>query len=145
MGFSVSGSAALIFAAILVSAGAWYTATAEGVERVGDARADSADRALETRNARLNVTAATYDAGADTLTVAVENTGAAQLTLSGTDLLVDGRYVAGWQPGATVAGQADTDLWLAGETVEIEVSRPAAPDRVKVVAANGVADTAEVS
>lgn len=141
MGFSVSGSAALVFAAALIAFGAWHTAAANSFERVQAAQDDRADAALETANAAVNVTNASSDG--TTLTVTAENEGAAQFRLSRTDLVVDGRYVDGWQDGATVAGDADTDLWLPGETLEVSLSRDA--DRVKLVANNGVADTAEVT
>jgi flagellar protein FlaF len=139
MGFSVSGAAAIIFAAMFISFGAWYTATADSFERVSEAREDRTDAVRDAGNADLNVTQATYGGG--DLTVAVENTGATQFTLAGTDLLVDGRYVTGWQSNATVAGLDDTDLWLSGETVSVTLSVSSQPDRVKVVAAHGVSDT----
>ena len=141
MGFSVSGAAALVFAAALIAFGAWHTAAADSFERVQAAEDDRADAALETANAAINITDASSDGS--TLTVTVENTGPAQLRLSRTDLLVDGRYVDGWQDTATVAGDADTDLWLAGETLELTVSGD--PDRVKLVTTNGVADTTAVT
>lgn len=141
MGFSVSGAAALVFAAALIAFGAWHTAAANSFERVQAAEDDRADAALETANAAVEVTGAESDGS--TLTVTAENTGAAQLRLSHTDLLVDGRYVDGWRDGATVDGDADTDLWLAGETLELSVDGDA--DRVKLVTTNGVADTAEVT
>jgi len=141
VGFSVSGAAALVFAAALIAFGAWHTAAANSFERVQAAEDDRADAALETANAAVEVTGAESDGS--TLTVTAENTGAAQLRLSHTDLLVDGRYVDGWRDGATVDGDADTDLWLAGETLELSVDGDA--DRVKLVTTNGVADTAEVT
>lgn len=144
MGFSVSSAAALIFAGMFVAFGVWHTATANSFERVSEAEAARTDAVLAQQNTALNVTTASYDAGADELTVAVENAGASQLRLSTTDLLVDGDYVTGWQDGASVAGDGATDLWLGGETVTITLSRTSQPGRVKVVAATGVAATAEV-
>jgi flagellar protein FlaF len=145
MGFSVSGAAAIIFASMFVAFGMWYTAAANGFERVADAETEQTDGTLEQRNTHVEITTASYDNGTDTLTVAAVNRGASQLSLSGTDLLVDGRYVEGWQTPATVESNGVTDLWLAEETLTISLSRASQPDRVKVVTASGVADTAEVT
>lgn len=143
MGFSVSGAAVIIFAAFLVAFGMWSTATANGFERVSEAEADRTDGLLEGQNTAIEITSATWN-GSD-LTVDVENTGPAQLRLSTTDLLIDGRYESDWESGATVAGDGDTDLWLTGETATITVALDSEPDRVKVVTESGVADTSGVT
>lgn len=145
MGFSVSGSAAIVFVGLLIAFGTWHTATANNFERVSDAQADRTDAAVEQRNTRVAVVAATYDGTAEELTVRVNNTGAAQLRLSTSDLLVDGEYVSNWQSGATVDGDGATDLWLSGEQLEVVLSRTTQPDRVKLATESGVADTAEVT
>jgi len=144
MGFSVSGAAAIIFASMFIAFGAWYGAASNSFERVNEARQLQADDVRETRNTHVAISEATYDAGTDQLTVVVDNTGGSQLTLNGTDLLVDGRYVEGWQADATVEGDGSTDLWLAGEALTITVPRSSQPDRVKVVTDTGVSNTSEV-
>lgn len=145
MGFSVSGSAAIIFVGMFIAFGMWYTAAADSFERVSDAEADRTDAAIEQRNTHVAVAGASYDADAEQLTVQVDNTGASQLRLSTTDLVVDGAYEANWQSNATVAGASDTDLWLSGERLTITVAATSQPDRVKVVTETGVADTAGVT
>lgn len=145
MGFSVSGSAAIIFAALFITFGMWYTASANSFERVSEAEADRTDAVRAAGSSGVDITAATYSATSGDLTVTVENTGAAQLTLESTDLLVDGQYRDGWQDTATVDGNGDTRLWLGSEQVTLTVSLPSQPDRVKVVAETGVSDTAGVS
>jgi flagellar protein FlaF len=145
MGFSVSGSAAIIFAALFIAFGMWYTASANTFEQMNDAHADRTDAVKATSSSGVEITGATYDATADELTVTVENTGAAQLGLDSTDLLVDGQYQEGWQDAATVEGNADTRLWLGSEQVTITLALSNQPDRVKVVAETGVSDTAGVS
>jgi flagellar protein FlaF len=146
MGFSVSGAAAVIFAAMFISFGMWYTASANSFEQVTEAKADRTDAAVETMSADVEITSATYNAsGNEELVVAVNNTGATQLDLDSTDLLVDGEYRSGWQGAATVDGNADTRLWLGAEQLRITLSLPARPDRVKIVTETGISDTAEVS
>ena len=141
MGFSVSGAAAVIFATMFLTFGMWYTASANSFERVTEAENARSDTVLETRNTAISITNVTYNSSADELTVAVENTGAAQLSVESTDLLVNGQYQTGWAESATVAGK-DTRLWLAGETLSMTVAATTEPSRVKVATENGVSTTA---
>ncbi len=146
MGFSVSGSAAVVFVGLFLAFGMYHSATANSFERVSDAEEARSDDLLESRNTALNVTNASYDNSANELTVEVNNTGAAQLRVSHTDLLVDGQYQTGWADAATVAGDADTDLWLTGEQLSVTLTGISSqPDHVKVVTGTGVAVTAEVT
>lgn len=145
MGFSVSGSAALVFAGLFVAFGMWHTATANSFERVSEAEADRTDAVLAQQNTELAIVTASYDGGADELTIDVENTGATELRLSRTDLVVDGAYVTGWRDGATVDGDGGTDLWLGGETLTVVLDRTSQPSRVKVITERGVADASGVS
>lgn len=145
MGFSVSGAAAIIFATMFVTFGMWVTASTNSFEAVSDAESDRSDRALEAQNTEISIVNVTYDATAEELTVLVNNTGAAQLSVASTDLLVDGEYQSGWEDTATVAGK-NTRLWLAGEQLAITVTTPTEPDRVKISTENGVsAATTEVT
>lgn len=145
MGFSVSGAAAVIFVGGFIAFGMLYTASANGFEHVAEAEDDRTDGALEQQNTAIEIASASYDDGADELTVLVDNAGTAQLRLSTSDVLVDGTYATGWRANASAAGQDDTDLWLSGERATIPVWATSQPDRVKVVTASGVADTAEVT
>jgi len=141
MGFSVSGAAAIIFASLFIAFGMWYSAGMNSFERVTEAQNDRTDTVLDTRNTDVEIVAAEYNAsGTDELSVRIDNTGAAQLSVSETDLLVDGSYEDEWV-SSTVDGNPDTDLWLAGEQLVINVSLAAAPERVKVVSETAVADT----
>lgn len=145
MGFSVSGSAAIIFVSLFIAFGAWYTASANSFEQISEAEAASTDTALADRNTRMSLASATYNATTDELTIRANNTGASQLSLAATDLLVDGRFVSGWAGNATVEGNVDTAVWLSGETLEIPLSRSSQPSRVKLVTQTGVAATTEVT
>ena len=140
MGFSVSGAAAIIFATMFVTFGMWYTATTNSFETVTDAESAQSDTVLETQNTGIAVANVTYNATSDELTVRIDNTGVAQLSVESTDLLVDGRYQTGWVDTATVAG-TDTRLWLSGETLTMTVPTPTEPTRVKVATENGVSVT----
>ena len=145
MGFSVSGSAAIIFVAAFIGFGMFYSATANGFEQVTDAREDQQDRLLEQQNTGISIISATWNSdGNDELVVAVNNTGSTTLSVSDTDLLVDNDYQAGFE--TTVDGDGSTDVWAPGTQLTITVtSLDSRPDRVKVIAENGIADTRVVS
>jgi flagellar protein FlaF len=142
MGFSVSGSAAILFIAAFVSVGMLYSAAYNGYERVQDADDSYGERVLEQRNTVVNVSNASYnETGDELLTVNVTNEGSTTLAVNKTDLLVDGVYQArdsyeDW----SVDGANDTDVWLPGETLSITVN-VTAPTRVKVVTSPGVTAT----
>ncbi|MFB6073220.1 MAG: fla cluster protein FlaF [Halobacterium sp.] len=144
MGFSVSGSAAILFIAAFVSVGILYSAAYNGYERVQEADDRHGERVLERRNTHIdvvNTTYVTYKNADDQLTVNVTNNGTTSLSVNETDLLVDGTFVSrdnyySWN----VAGQSDTSLWLPGETYSITVNVTSVPDHVKVVTSTGVAD-----
>ncbi|MFY4812767.1 flagellin [Haloarcula sp. AONF1] len=145
MGFSVSGSAAIIFVAAFIGFGMFYSATANSFERVNDAREDQRDRLLDQQNTDISLVSVTWNAsGNDNLVVTIDNTGSETLSVEATDLLVDNEYRTGY--GTTVDGDGSTDVWASQERLEITVSSLGSqPDRVKVVAENGIAETMVVS
>lgn len=140
MGFSVSGSAAIIFVAIFLAFSTAYTASANGFERMTDAKTAVDEEALERQNTALSVANVTYDGGTDTLSVDVVNEGTTGLSVNATDLLVDNAYRDNFT-ARRVGGDNSTDLWLPGEQLHLELTTPTRPDRVKIVSGPGVAVT----
>lgn len=139
MGFSVSASAAILFATMFIAMGMLYPAVANGAELVTDARADSADTLLDQQNTAIAIESVEYNATTTTVTVAVDNTGTTELPVSGTDALVNNIYRT--PSSTTVEGNSATDLWLPGErlTLELDVSLTAdGSNRVVVVTSHGV-------
>lgn len=145
MGFSVSGSAAIIFVAAFIGFGMFYTATANSVEQINDARDDRSDRTLDRQNTEIEIVTAVWNAsGDDNLDVEVDNAGATELSVEDTDLLVDGVYQTGYD--TSVETNSGTDIWAPQQTLTLTVTgRSSQPNNVKVVAENGVADTQVVS
>lgn len=142
MGFSVSGSAAILFIAAFVSVGILYSAAFNGYEQIQDAEDASDERVLNAKNTAIEVANVTYDASEDTMTVNVTNNGSTTLSVSGTDLVSNGSYVTNSAYlNTSVDGNNETDLWLPGETYSLTVSQSPKPDRIKVVTSNGVAAT----
>lgn len=144
MGFSVSGAAAIIFVSLFIAFGVWFTAASNSFGMVTDAQNDRAVGALEAGNTDIEIASATYNATTNTLTVEANNTGTTELSLTKTDLLVDGVYVSDWEQNATVENVSDTDLWLAGEQLSLSIEQDESPDRVKLATPSGVAASAEV-
>lgn len=136
MGFSVSASVAIIVVGLAISFTTIYPIADAGYERVTDARSDSTDDLLDQQNTAIELSSLSYDGGAGTLTVKVNNTGTTTLSVSDTDLVVDNEYSEGT---TTVDGNAETDLWHPGETLTVEVDGVSArPDRVRLVTEHGI-------
>lgn len=138
MGFSVSGATAVILIGGVIAFSFAFTAANNGFEQLSDAHDDRAERLLSQQNTGVEVASATYDADADRLTVVANNTGAAELSVERTTLLVDGSYTV--PDDASVDGDGATDLWLPGEQLTLEATVTSQPDRVKVATETGVAD-----
>lgn len=139
MGFSVSGSAALIFVAAFIGFGMFYSATANSAEMVNDAREAQSDRQLERTNTAIEITTVNYDSTSNYLNITVENTGATELSVSDVDVLADNSYQTGYR--TAVEGDTGTDLWLPQETLAINASLSSQPSQVKIVTGPGVAAT----
>jgi len=147
MGFSVSASVAILFAAMLIGFGMFHSAAFDTVERVTDARSDARDDLLVQQNTAINVTGAVFFSSNNTTRVTVDNDGATTLKVSETDLLLDNEYRTDFD--SEVAGNAATDLWQPGEELLLRGDAPSIDPanetvRVKVVSGPGVADGAEV-
>ncbi|QGN07193.1 flagellin [Halorhabdus sp. CBA1104] len=140
MGFSVSASVAIIFAATLIAFGMFHTAAFNTVERVTDARNAAEDDLLTQQNTAIAVHNATYYDANNSLIVTVNNTGASELTVDGTDLIVDNDYQTSFAE-RSVDGDTGTGLWLPGEQLRYNVSATSQPDRIKIVSGPGVAST----
>lgn len=138
MGFSVSGSAAVIFIGFIVAFTTAYPVVADGYEQVRSAEDAADEDALAQRNTDIAITNTSYDAGNDTLVVEAENDGTTELALAATDLLVDNVYRTG---NRSVEGDAGTGIWLPGETLTITVENVTArPNRVTLITEHGVSE-----
>ncbi|WP_254762004.1 flagellin [Natrinema marinum] len=139
MGFSTSGATAIIFVGVLVAAGIAVPVLQTAQEERRTAIAERDDRALAMRNTAIEVASWSYnESGNDDFTMDVNNTGSTVLSVSETDLLVDGVYQGSY--ATSVDGTADRELWQPGETLTVTVST-SRPDRVKIVTEHGIADT----
>ncbi|ESS08470.1 MAG: putative archaeal flagellar protein F [uncultured archaeon A07HN63] len=155
MGFSISAATALIFASLFLAFGIFYPAMANGYERVEEADAAKADQNLD--QAQTDITFVSSSSKTQMgqnklqeLIVNINNTGQTTLTVSEIDILVNGDYIE-WTNGDTndevrteVENDQVTDLWLPGETIEIEYGAQTGfvdknpPYNYKIVTEHGV-------
>lgn len=134
MGFSVSASAAIIFLSAFMAFGMLYPAVANGYEQVTESHADATDRDLAQQNTAIQLSNTSYADG--NLSVDVENAGTTALSVEATDVLVNNTYRSA--VSSQVEGDANTDLWLPGETLTVTVSAASNDGRVTVVTEHGV-------
>jgi len=133
VGFSVSGSAVIIFVGMMVAAGIAVPALVGSMGALADSQGEQVDRGIDTLNTEFEVTSATYnESGQDKLKVNLTNTGSTTLTLEGTSVLIDGEI----RPGLTGTG-----LWLPGDPLTITTGESSKPSSVKIVVENGIAET----
>jgi flagellar protein FlaF len=136
MGFSVSGSAVVLFAGLLVAFGVLSTAAAEHQERVSGAEDAQSDRVLDVKNTAVTITDASWNGNA--VNVDLRNDGSRSLRLSELSVVLDGTH----ETFSTSHG----DLVRPGEVAQITVDDvQTQPTRVKAITALGLADTSGVT
>lgn len=163
MGFSVSGSFAVIAIGTFIAVGMFYGAASNGAEKVTDSQADAFDERLEQQNTAINITRAEWDTTltTNTLIIDIKNTGSTTLKVNDTDYVVDNEFIThheiedGTASSESVDGDSTTDIWLPGETLHVEISTliidnidnpdVESPDRVRIVTGPGIVDSKEVT
>ncbi len=150
MGFSVSAGTAIILIAAFASVGMLYTTAYNGYEQVQDASEIEQESDLAALNTAITITNITHNSSADPhyVNVTATNDGSATLSVSATDLLLNGTYKANVSHtistnGNTLTAGADgTDLWQPHESLTITVRENVTePIGVKLVAETGVSVT----
>lgn len=139
MGFSTSGSMAILFVGVLVAISTAYPMMSAANERVQTAVDDRGERSLSQRNSDIELANVTYNETTDVLVVRVNNTGSRALSVDDTDVLVDGQFQQGY--ATSVDGDGSRSIWAPGETLRVELSTSTRPGRVKVVTEFGIAET----
>ncbi len=150
MGFGTSGSALVIFAALFIAMSTLYTATANTVEEVDEARQDTDEYQRTVQNTNIEVVEATWNTTSSNLTIAVNNTGETTLSVGRVDVVAEDDYLASSDFERSEVDGRSTDTWRPGEQLVLEdedslAGITQAPDRVKVVTGPGIADTVSVT
>lgn len=152
MGFSVSASFAVAVIAGFIALGMLYPAVSGSFEAVSQASQDAGDRRLNAINTDIDITTACYDAGADRIQLAVENTGSTGLGLNRTVVLIDNLVQLSFDE-RDVDGIAGTAVWAPGETANINYTYTGQsnlesvdpdPQRLTVATEHGVVDSKAV-
>lgn len=142
MGFSVSGSAAIIFIGVIVAAGVAIPSLVGSFGSLAGAQGEQVDRGVDTLNTEFVIGSAAYDNGTNQLELQLNNTGSTTLSVNGTSVLIDGVIPSDGNVTTDVDGDPNTDLWLPGGTLTITIDGvETKPARVKIVAENGIAET----
>ena len=141
VGFSVSGSAAIVFVGVMVAAGIAVPSLVGSMGALADSQGEQVDRGIDALNTEFEITSATYDSNNTELALELRNTGSTTLGVNETSVLVDGTIQRDADIQSTdVDGDSTAALWLPGQTLTIEIDY-SGPNRVKVVAENGIAET----
>lgn len=130
---------AVLFVGVLIAISTAYPMMSAANERVQTAVDDRSDRSLSQRNSDIALWNVTYNDTTDALVLRVNNTGSRALSVTETDVLVDGAFSQGY--ATSVGGDGSRTVWLPGETLRVELSTSTRPDRVKVVTEFGIAET----
>lgn len=144
MGFSVSGSAAIVFVGVLLAGSILYPTISNSFDQINTAQSEYNQDVRAMRDTDITIRTASYNKTNDTLSIVVENTGTTSLTVNNTDVLVDNNYTATYA-NQSVEGVSDANLWLEGENLRIEIETKDTPNRVKIATRFGVQATAEVA
>jgi len=147
VGFSVSGSFAILVVASFIAFGMLHSAGTNGFERVTAATHSSYERGIDSQNTAINITGVNYQSS--NLDVNVTNTGSTALSINATDVIVAGVYHDRTEADfkwIEVVGDPNTELWLPGDTlyVRIYLTGLQSGDHVKIVTEHGIADEAVV-
>jgi archaellum component FlaF (FlaF/FlaG flagellin family) len=121
MGFSVSATMAIFFAAFLILFSILYSSLNDAFDSVTDSFDDKYDSMDEKLQTQVQILEVYYVKETDSLKVTVQNTGSIVLDMSKVDIIINGSLVA--SPSMNVSGKT-TDVWLPLETLTVTVPNP---------------------
>lgn len=150
---------AIVGFSILVVFGVLYASGWGAFEGFQDAKEEELAADAERFGTDFVVTELLWDEGEplvdgdERLILEVNNTGSTTLSASGTDLVIDGRYVPYDSENVTVTVDGtDTDVWNPGttlrivvddgfirDTFDLDLTADAKPDRIRFVTGPGIA------
>lgn len=154
MGFSVSGATALLFVALLISFGTFYTATMGAMDQIQDAEVDTQEDNIETLNTEIELGTAVYNTtDPSELTITANNTGAQSLQTEQLSLLINGEFVSFGTENVTLSNPSGEDLWVPQQQLTLtfngnDTDLPDSfgdGDTVKLVTETEVADTVTIT
>ncbi len=137
MGFSVSGSAAIIFIGLMVATGIAVPSLIGSFGSLANAQGGQIDRGVDAMNTEFEIETTTYDDETDELEITLKNTGSTTLFVERTSVLVNGEL----KPDAATGSER---YWVPNETITITITveEDTESGQIKVVVENGIAQTA---
>ena len=135
MGFSTIGAGLILFAGLLFATSTAANAIFEAQRDVRDAFDVERTRDDLVRESDIALVSAGHD-GQNTFYLNITNSGSTVLDASHTVVLLDGAWSNGAITSRTIEGRV-TDLWAPGETLRLEITSGASPDRARFVAETG--------
>jgi flagellar protein FlaF len=145
VGFSVSGSAVIVFVGVVIAVGVSVPPVLASMGDLADAHGDQIDRGTDQLNTDIAIESTVYNQTRGELTINATNTGSTTLAINETSVLLNGtiqtRSNGEIIETAIDGAGTETTLWLPGETLEIRIDTGTEPDRVKLVTENGIERT----
>jgi flagellar protein FlaF len=141
MGFSVSGSTALIFVGLLIALSTLIPATLNAYDEIQEAEKEQFDKKIEASNTAVKITSVQNKS--TTVVVKAKNTGTHPLDVEDVDLLIKNTYVSFSHD--VVEADSSTMIWASKETINMTVQKSefdgVDPVRAKVIVEYGKSDT----
>ena len=121
MGFSVSATMAIFFAAFLILFSILYASVTDAFDKVTVSLDERYDDMSERSQTQISIIDVNYYRDTNDLEVLVQNTGSIALEISESNLLVSGLFMSSFI--AEIEGKT-TDIWLPLEVLTITVNDP---------------------
>ncbi|AEA47477.1 flagellin [Archaeoglobus veneficus] len=135
MGLSTSAASVVLLVAIVISASVLFNTISATQDIVRRAQVEKGELEYEQLHTHMVILNVTYLSG--NLTITAKNDGSEEILVDEMEILLDGQIYTQNITSFTVNG-VEVDVWLPGETAEINVTVSYQPSRVKIVAHNGV-------
>ncbi|ARS88967.1 hypothetical protein [Natrarchaeobaculum aegyptiacum] len=127
MGFSTSGAVLVILIGVLVALSLMFPALFNVSAATGEAFSSQQEQLRDTHNFEITIDEFVYHNDSDRTYVNATNTGAGSLSVTDTDVLVNGEYYptnASDEETVVIDGDSerfDSDVWTPGSSLSIEI------------------------
>lgn len=136
MGFSTIAASVILFAGVLFLSGLAANAMLEAQRETSQAERDKTLRDEETRSTQMTLQSSNWQG--NKLHVYLTNTGDSVLEIARLQIIVDGTLAPGVIGLSQVDGKNNVDLWAPGQELYLRLDTSPKPNRVYVVAENGL-------
>lgn len=139
MGFSVSGSAIIIFIAVLIATGFLVPSFTGSITEISQSQSQQTDRNIDVTNTNINIISDQFDDQENEYTVTVGNIGTTQLQTDKLSILVDGEVPDNTDLTLQIDGEtAEETIWNPNIELTIIINTEEEPESFKIVTENGI-------